>query len=223
MRSGDVRCVWLLLALTAGCERRAAHRAPPTPETVAPPTGLTAAAVVPAPQVGCDPGWWPLAAGQRWRWRIERSWVDGDSGRVGQVTDGRDVEVRAEGSRFVVTGWPAPWTAALTAPIVVELDGSLVRTADVGDRTTRPWFELGREAHLAGVDRRVIDATADRPAELELVWRAMADDVSVRLRCGVGPVGFEYHHHGTLEELRATRIDRIGVPLPRAPSAPRDP
>lgn len=222
MRSGDVRCVWLLLALTAGCERRAEHRVAPTPGAVAPPTGLTPPAVVPAPhlgQVGCDPGWWPLTAGQRWRWRIERTWVDGDSGRVGQVTDGRDVEVRADGARFVVTGWPAPWTTALTAPIVVALEGTMVRSADVGDASTRPWFELGAGAQVDGVDRTVIAGATDHPAELELVWRAMADDVTLRLRCGVGPVGFEYHHHGTLEELRATRVDRVGVP---APTAPRD-
>lgn len=217
MRSGDVRWVWMLAVLAVACERRPSRRVDAPPPAVTPPAGLTPAASAPVGAVvpGCDAGWWPLTAGQRWQWRIERRWADPGTGRARTVVAARDAEVAAVGggrvARYRVTGWPAPWTEALTVTRVVERDGTQLRAADDGDDRARDralpiWFELGADRAVDGVERTVTAATAGRPATIDLVWRTLADDLTLRLACGVGPVELGYHHHGTLEELTAVRV-----------------
>lgn len=236
MRFGDVRGVWVLLVLFAACERRAQRRAQhvpldgvaatslvPSPAAATPVSPSPAAStpvspgasgsppVAPgpatAPTVGdCPAGWWPLAAGQRWRWRIERHFVDA-TGVERHRTDTRVAEVHAPAAptaarRFAITGWPAPWTDALTTDLLVEVDATTIRAIEAA--TPRPWLELARDAHPDTVDRQLTPGT--RPAELVFTWRSMADNLTVRLACGVGPISLDYHHHGTREELHALRI-----------------
>ena len=215
MRSGDVRGVWVLLVLLAACERRAQRR----PEHVkldadtvsAPLVAPAAVAAITSATVGdCPAGWWPLAAGQRWRWRIERRFVDA-TGVERQRTDTRAAEVRAAevdapaastaARRFAITGWPAPWTDALTTELLVEVDATTIRTIDAD--TPRPWLELARDARPDTVDRQLVPGA--RPPELVFTWRSMADNLTLRLACGVGPISLDYHHHGTREELHALR------------------
>ena len=204
MRSGDVRRVWFLVALAASCERHPSRRVVPPGSPGNPDEPAAGLTVAPAsqgtPVPGCAAGWWPLADGQRWRWSIERRWEDEDGAKRGarEVV----VEVRGGGGRFTLSAWPAPWSEAMARPMVIEVTGTRL------DADGQRWLDLGRDARLEGVDRRVVAGDGARPAELELVWPSMADDVTVRLACGVGPVLFEYHHHGTLEELRAVRVGR---------------
>ncbi len=219
MRWGDVRCAWVLLVLVAACERRGPRRDVPARagSPVAPTAGSVMAPLVRAAASGCDAGWWPLAAGQRWRWQLERTWAEIGTGAVRHTAAVRDVSVRDAGAhhgahRYVMAGWPRPWTEALTAELAVEFDrdGLVVRSGAVDAATLAPWFTLADDPvddGRTGVDREVRPAQGDRPAELELVWRTLADDLTLRLACGLGPVEFAYHHHGTVEELRALRLD----------------
>lgn len=200
MRSGDVRRVWLLLALASACERRPSRRV----DLPAPGDASAAGTVAPAsqgiPVPGCQAGWWPLVDGERWQWSIERRWTDPGTGDEWREARRVEASVRLERGRATITGWPAPWTAELARPIAIAVVGTRI------DLDGSPWIDLGRDARTAGVERRVIEATATEPAALELVWPAMADDLTVRLACGVGPVLVEYHHHGTIEDLRAVRV-----------------
>ena len=221
MRFGDVRGVWVLLVLSAACERRAQRRAQHVPldgvaatAPLAPPSPAASAPASPAPAaatVGDGPaGWWPLTAGQRGRGRIERRFVDA-TGVERQRTDTRAAEVRAAevdapaastaARRFAITGWPAPWTDALTTDLLVEVDATTIRAIEAA--TPRRWLELARDAHPDTVDRQLTPGT--RPAELVFTWRSMADNLTLRLACGVGPISLDYHHHGTREELHALR------------------
>lgn len=226
MRSGDVRRVCLLIALAA-CERRAPRTEPHGAGSAAPPrVSVPAAAVTLGPELpGCEGRWWPLADGQRLRWRIARASVPGpgaDDGAPRRVREVRDTIVRALGGGRYRLDWPAPWTDALVAPLTIAVDGTTIRDvtdlADTdGDAGTRApgaaWLELGAAASPGGPERTVTPASATRAAELTFTWRTLADDVTVRLACGTGPVAFAYHHHGTLEELTAVRVD----PVPGAP------
>lgn len=119
-----------------------------------------------------------------------------------------DVTVRAVGTRYVIAGWPAPWTTAGTGAIEVAIDGATVRRGAVGGQPLARWFSLGVGPDDGGavVDRQVRPAQGARPAELALVWPSLADDLTLRLACGVGPIELAYHHHGTVEELRAVRV-----------------
>lgn len=217
MRSGDVAWLWVLLALTAGCERRASRRVDDRPS---PASGASAPAAPVAPDTlgrqlpGCATTWWPLEAGQRWSWNVERRWV----AVSGELQTDRAVvttEVHAAGARdgrrrLVLDPWPEPWTPALGAALTVEVDGHAVRQVLLdapGGERVRPWIDLAaRTGNADDVERRVEPATAAAPATLELVWRSRPDLLTVRLACGVGPVLVEYVHHGTVEELRAVRV-----------------
>ncbi|HVV82922.1 MAG TPA: hypothetical protein VHE35_07565 [Kofleriaceae bacterium] len=172
-------------------------------------------AAPPAPELaGCDRGWWPIAAGQRYRWRVERTWYDGDTRTIRTVRADRESVVtatpgRGAAARYTITGWPEPWTDELAATTIVEVDGTHWSQGDPTDARLSPWFELGRDAPAqpgALLDREVTPAAAGKPAVLSLVWPAMVDDLTLQLACGVGPVALDYHHHGTREDLHAVRL-----------------
>ena len=175
-----------------------------------------AAAVTLGPELpGCAGRWWPLAAGQTWRWRIERTSV-GDDGRTHGSAGIRDTVVRTTSAqrglpRFVLDGWPAPWSDELAVPVTIEVDGPRLAVITEGldhadGETIEPWIDLGRAPPPGDPERDVTAGGRDRPATLVFTWRSMSDDLELTLACGVGPIGFEYHHHGTLEELHAVRL-----------------
>ncbi len=207
MRYGDMRCAWIAIALAAGCER-----APSPPARVtqgshaAEPAGTVAAAREPR----CAEGFWPLVDGDRWRWALTRTWID-ERGAVREQAYDRVARVRAvadgpAAGRFVVEGWPRPWRDEPTETIAVARRGEVMLRGEVTDAQLAPWFALTGEVTDAPAIRTVTAGEGVQPVVLELRWPSMADDLTLRLACGQGPVAFEYHHHGTREELTAIRV-----------------
>jgi hypothetical protein len=198
----------MLVALIAGCERGPA----PARSTPAASSGRDALPAASAPTVddaGCAAGWWPLAHGDRWRWRLTRRWTDERGAAREQVVD-REVRVRrvsSQSPRFVIEGWPRPWNDEPTEAITIERAGHALVRGAVTDVALAPWFELTGTAK-DGPLRTVTAGDAAHPAVLELVWPSMADDLTLRLACGQGPISLAYHHHGTLESLTAIRQPR---------------
>jgi hypothetical protein len=195
----------IALSLVGSCDRSPRRNAPPLIGR----GNVDAAPVSPPiptePAVACTAGWWPISPTAAWRFRIERTDMDPASGQsrrqivehTAQVTA---VSYTAGATRIEIAGWPTPWRQPAFADLTVLVTGSRYAIVD-GDSAPTPWFDL---ATFSSASNKFA-ITADGPV-FTVVANSHPDDATLQLGCGRGPLRIEYHHHGSVQDLIATRI-----------------